>query len=117
VTCTGISASPVSFTGCTGGTGTMSTGFTVTQYELPGGIDPAFQNAFSTTPSCSASTGSTGWATATVSSLGNQNAAYQYIVNSAALEGSSSGGEVFVYATGRAGISGHYVCRSVQASF
>ena len=117
VTCTGTSASPISFTGCTGGTGTLSTGFTVTQYELPGGVDPAFQNAFTTSPTCSANTGTTGWATATVSSLGNQNAAYQYIVNSAALEGSSSGGEVLVYVTGRAGISGQYVCRSVQASF
>lgn len=117
MTCTGTSASPVAFTGCSGGTGTLTTGYTVTQYELPGGVDPAFQNSFTTSSSCSTNTASSGWATATVSSLGNQNAAYQYVVNSSALEGSSSGGEVYVYATGRAGISGVYVCKSVQASF
>ena len=38
-------------------------------------------------------------------------------MNSSALEAGASGGEVYVYATGRAGISGNYVCRSVQASF
>ena len=48
VTCTGTSSSPTEFTGCSGGTGTLTSGATVTQYELPGGIDPAFQNAFTT---------------------------------------------------------------------
>ncbi len=117
VTCTGTSTSPVGFTGCSGGTGTLATGSTVTQYELPGGVDPAFQNAFTTSGLCSGNTASSGWATASITSLGGQNAAYQYLVNSSALEGGASGGEVDVYATGRAGVSGNYVCRSVQASF
>ena len=118
VTCTGTQTSPTAFTGCTGGIGTLTNPTsTVTQYELPGGLDPAFASAFTANASCSSSTVSSGWATATISSMGGTKAAYQYVVNSSALQANSSGGEVYVYATGRAGISGKYVCESLQASF
>ena len=41
---------------------------------------------------------------------------YQFVVDSSALQNSAPGGTVFVYATGRAGTSGKYVCQSAKAS-
>ncbi len=115
VSCTGSTTN--SFTGCTGGSASLLTSSYATQFEVPGDGDPAFASSFTSTSSCQSNTITNGWADATVSSITNIQAAYQYVVDSTALYSNSSGGIVKVYATGRAGISGHYVCSAVQASF
>ncbi len=121
VTCTGSTAT--TFTGCTGNaTTSILAGSAALQDETPGGEDPAFVSSFTATPSCTANTTSNQWATATVSNVGGTQAAYQYVVNSSALYSSTSGstpsgGEVYVYSTGRAGHKGDYECESVQGSF
>ncbi len=121
VSCTG--STTTTFTGCTGNeTTSILASSAALQDETPGGEDPAFVSAFTATPSCTANTTSNQWSTATVSNVAGTQAAYQYVVNSSALYSSTSGstpsgGEVYVYATGRAGHSGDYRCASVQGSF
>jgi len=83
---------------------------------VPGStVDPAFAAAFPT-GSCQSSTSTSGWTQATVSTSSLLSAQYQYVVNSSSLQGNASGGNVVVYATGRAGRSGNWTCRTVKSS-
>lgn len=85
--------------------------------KQPDKLNPAFVSTF--TPSCQTSAaGALGWETMSASPSGGVTSSYQYVVDSSVLGGSpTNSGMVYVYATGRAGTSGHYVCQSVQASF
>ena len=83
---------------------------------VPGStIDPAFVASFPS-GSCNSSKSSTGWTQATISTDSGITGQYQYVVNSSQLQGNATGGNVFVYATGRAGVSGRWQCQTVKSS-
>jgi len=67
--------------------------------------------------SCGTSSSTTpGWA-ALPGVTGAPSVEYQFVVDSHVLENSDSSGVIYVYATGRAGVSGRYVCATVQTAF
>ncbi len=66
-------------------------------------------------PQCpSSSYSSSGWQTISGSSSG-VNTGYQFVVDSSAVQNSTStSGPIYIYATGRSGVSGNYVCRTAK---
>ena len=87
--------------------------------------NPAFRNCFDgttaggctdTSPACPASlVGSTHWV-ATSGSATGETTGYQYVVDSSSETGSAATGTAYVFATGRAGRSGDFTCRTMKAA-
>jgi hypothetical protein len=92
--------------------------------------DPGFSNAFDPHCTTSISTNSLSAINAPDTSFawdlysgsdvnGEANSEYQFVVDSRAVNsGTINGGDAmaYVYVTGRAGVSGHYVCRTIKAA-
>ena len=87
--------------------------------------NPAFRNCFDGTtvggctgtgPACPVSlSGSTHWVDTSGSGTG-ETTGYQYVVDSSSETGAAATGTAYVYATGRAGRSGDFTCRSMKAA-
>ncbi|MHB8319831.1 MAG: hypothetical protein ACYDEP_11505 [Acidimicrobiales bacterium] len=128
---------------CSGGYAGLSNGWTCNSgkdsrtnndyYPYSDASVPGFVNCFSGTgnsgvllqgnsgsscvsqPQCpSSSYSSSGWQTISGSSSG-VNTGYQFVVDSSAVQNSTStSGSIYIYATGRSGVSGNYVCRTAK---